>query len=170
MLPRAQLLRADAGALAAAMAAGHPFDPAALAGWVYRGISLGLPAWIERLTWKKFAKAFDRDAATGGVHGWNVRVEQDGLDRAWRAKRRRGRPVTFGPFVVDARGGRVVLDYGVARGPLGALRDPLVALHAGSTEVLLGRSLLDLRVATIPTPSYFLLERGDRLDPSMRAP
>ncbi len=168
---RSALLHASGRELARAMEEGHAFDPAELAGWVYRGTSLGLPAWVERLTWKKFAKAFDRDRASGAVHGWNVRVEQDDLDRPWTPKRRRGHAVTFGPFaVVTAAGDRVVLDYGVGRGPLRALRDPLVALTAGSTELLLGRSLVALGVATVATPSYFLLERGDRLDASIPTP
>ena len=62
------------------MLAGHPVDPAQLEGWVYRGTSLGLPSLVERLTWKTFQKAFWRDPATGRLLGWNVRLEQDGLD------------------------------------------------------------------------------------------
>jgi hypothetical protein len=41
------------------------------------------------------------------------------------------------------------------------LRDPIVALD-DRADVLLGRSLLALGPATVPTPSYFVLER-DRL-------
>ena len=47
-----------------------------------RGISLGLPAWVERLSWKKFAKAFHRDPRTQRLRGWNVRIEQGALQRA----------------------------------------------------------------------------------------
>jgi hypothetical protein len=163
------LLRASRSDLARAMAAGHAFDPAALDGAVYRGISLGLPAWIERLTWKKFAKAFRR-GPDGVLRGWNHRIVQDGLDRPWRPMTKRGRPVTFGRFevVTDARGA-VILDYRGAELALRTLRDPLVALRAGSTEVLLGRSLLDLGVATLGTPSYFLLERDQALTSSRTA-
>jgi hypothetical protein len=123
--------------LAALLAGGHPFDPAALAGRVYHGTSLGLPAWIERLTWKRFAKCFARDSR----RGWNQRVV-------------RGRLRRYGWFDVTTRDGTVVLDYGV-------LRDPLVSLRAGSADLLLGRSLLALGVATVSTPSYFVLERGE---------
>ena len=31
---------------------GHPVDPKALEGFAYRGTSLGLPRFVERLTWK----------------------------------------------------------------------------------------------------------------------
>lgn len=68
--------------LAAVMASGRRFDPDAVAGWVYRGISLGLPRLVERLTWVKFAKVFARPSR-GAVHGWNMRIEQDALDRPW---------------------------------------------------------------------------------------
>jgi len=147
--------------LAAAFATGQPFDPERVAGWVYRGTSLGLPGWLERLTWIKFAKAFHRDAGDR-IRGWNIRIEQDGLDRAWRPKRRRGRAITFGPFVVVVANRDVVLDYGLGGGAMRALRDPVVALD-DTADVLLGRSLVKLGPATIPTPSYFLLERDTRV-------
>lgn len=168
MTTTSDLLAASRADLERAMARGHAFDPAALDGVVYRGISLGLPAWVERLTWKKFAKAFRRDA-DGRLRGWNHRIVQDGLDRPWRPMLKRGRPVTFGRFevITDARGG-VVLDYRGAELALRTLRDPLVALSAGATELLLGRSLLDVGVTTLGTPSYFVLERDEALTTSSR--
>ena len=39
------------------------------------------------------------------------------------------------------------------------VRDPIVAVHAGSVAMLLGWSYVDLGFARMPTPSYFLLER-----------
>lgn len=145
--------------LANAFAAGRPVELDEVAGWIYRGTSLGLPRWIEKLSWIKFAKAFHRDGDI--VRGWNLRIEQDALDRPWRPQLRRGRAVTFGPFVAvrDERG--TVLDYGLGGGGLRVLRDPLVALDDRG-DVLLGRSLLQLGV-TVPTPSYFLLERDTRV-------
>jgi hypothetical protein len=153
------LLGASRRELAARMADGHPFDPAALVGHTYRGVSLGLPAWLERLTWKTFAKAFHRDPTTGAIRGHNVRLIQDGVDGRWRARERAGVPETFGPFAVVVAGGQVVLDYAGA-GLLGALRDPLVALRPGSAALLLGRSRLALGGASIATPSFFVLERA----------
>ena len=147
--------------LAALARTGAAFDPAALAGARYDGISLGLPRLVERLTWTKFAKAFHRDPATGAIRGWNVRVVDDGLDQPWRPRTRRGVPVTFGHFAVTVRDGGVVLDYG-------AIRDPLVAL-AGS-DVLLGRSLLVIAGRTIGTPSWFVLRRAGALEHVAPAP
>ena len=147
--------------LAAALAGGRGFDPRGIAGWVYRGTSLGLPGWIERLTWTKFAKAFHREVG-GHVRGWNVRIEQDGLDRAWRPRMRHGRAITFGRFTVVEAATGIVLDYHVERGPMQVLRDPLVALD-DRADTLLGRSFVQLGPASIPTPSYFLLEHDERV-------
>jgi hypothetical protein len=55
----------------------------------------------------------------------------------------------------------VLLDYGAAHPawhPLARLRDPVVAVEAGSVDLLLGASWLDLG-ARIRTPSFFTLER-----------
>jgi hypothetical protein len=138
------------------MTTAKPFDRALLAGATYRGISLGLPAWVDRLAWKKFAKCFAPD----GKRGWNMRIEQDALDRPWRPMKRDGAPITFGPFAVTAEpDGVVVLDYSVGRGPLRGLRDPLVALDERA-DLLLGRSLYAIGGRTIGTPAYFSLERS----------
>jgi hypothetical protein len=123
---------------------------------------------VERLSWKKFAKSFHRDPRTQQLRGWNIRIEQDGLDRPWRSRMRRGVPWTFGHFAVtrDDRD-RVLLDYGAMSGsldPMRTLRDPLVALERGSVEMLLGWSYLAIGPARVPTPSYFLLERDRPLD------
>lgn len=164
----ASLVGASQGALAARLRGGARLDPALLDGWVYRGISLGLPRWLERVTWTKFAKAFTREPG-GARRGWNIRCEQDALDRPWRARRGGGGPdgaeVTFGPFVVVDGPGGVVLDYGVPGASLAlrTLRDPLVAIGDSGGEaggpVVLGRSLVVVGGRTLGTPSYFVLER-----------
>ncbi len=167
MITRAELLRASRGELRALLEGGHPVDPAELADTVYRGISLGLPAWVERLSWKKFAKAFHRDPRTGALRGWNIRIEQDGLELPWRARTRRGRTWTFGHFAVVREREHLVLDYGAGRAlAMRAVRDPLVALEVGSARVLLGRSDVALGPARLPTPSYFVLEREGALAPA----
>ena len=150
MTSRAELLAASHGELRALLAGGHPIEASRLDDTTYRGISLGLPAWVERLSWKKFTKAFHRDPRDGRLRGWNVRIEQDGLERPWRARVRDGTAVDVRPL----RGGgasaiALMLDYGAGGNgrldPLGLLRDPLVALHAGSVELLLGWSYLARR-------------------------
>ncbi len=41
------LLAADRAQLATILQGGHPIDPASLDDSAYRGISLGLPRWVE---------------------------------------------------------------------------------------------------------------------------
>ena len=106
----ADLRHASGPALARALAAGRRIDPESLAGWTFHGTSLGLPSWLERLTWKTFAKAFVRDP-DGTVRGWNVRCQQADPPR-WRPRTRRGVPVTFGHFTVVDEADGLVLDYG----------------------------------------------------------
>lgn len=157
--------------LAAVLAAGHPIDPAALAGAAYRGVSLGLPALVERLSWKTFQKTFLRDPESGELWGWNVRVEQRGLQAPSLAKQRGGRPWTFGQYVVRPGAeyklprpipSALMIDYGRGgngRGLMSRLRDPIVAVNPGSVELLLGWSYLDLWGWQLATPSFFTLER-----------
>jgi hypothetical protein len=112
------------------------------------------------MTWKKFKKVFHRDPVTKRLRGWNVRIVQDGLDAPWTPKMRGDRPVTFGHFEVVQPSERrrripcrgLLLDYGL-------LRDPLVAMVEGSTELLLGWSYLELGFTWLKTPSFFALLR-----------
>src|SRR4051812_19698425 len=81
------------------LARGYAVDLDAIAGRGYRGVSLNLPSWIERLTWKTFMKVFLREGAA--LRGFNVRIEQTGLSGPFQPKRRaNGEPVTFGPYAV----------------------------------------------------------------------
>lgn len=160
------LLQASRAELHARLLAGHAVAAEQLAGWTYRGTSLGLPGWVDRLAWKTFAKAFLADE--GGVRGWNVRVEQ-GRDELI-PQLRGGTPITFGHFRVVAAesaelpSGALLLDYGQGANarfdPLGCVRDPLVALAPGDPTRLLGWSYLSLGGLRLGTPSYFLLERA----------
>lgn len=166
------LLSLSPAELGAALAGGHPIAPDALADTEFRGTSLGLPALFDRLFWKSFQKVFHSDPDTGALRGWNIRVEQRGVSaESVPLRRRSGAPVTFGHFeVVPLRaaappprptGPGLLLDYG--RGgnrrldPAGLLRDPLVALHRGSVELLLGWTYVELGPLRLSTPSYFAL-------------
>lgn len=131
--------------LRAALESGHRIDPAALDDSRYRGISLGLPAFVDALFWKTFEKTFHRD---GGLRGWNVRLEQTGLDGPITPMTSGGVPKTFGHYRVVEGERWLELRYG-------AMVDPLVSLQADDVTWLLGRSDL----LGIPTPSYFLLQR-----------
>ena len=156
--------------------AGHPIDPTALDDRLYRGVSLGLPRFVEKMTWKTFFKAFHRDPS-GPLRGWNVRAVQNGVEGPWIPQRRGEAPRTFGHFrVVDGAGGDprgsgrqgLLLDYGQGGNkpldPVGRLRDPLVALHPGDVDLLLGWSYLAIAGRPVGTPSYFVLIRGQPLD------
>lgn len=156
---------------------GHPVDPGQLEGWAYRGTSLGLPSVIEKLTWKTFQKTFWRDPSSHRLFGWNVRLEQDGIDAPSRPKLRRGKPVTEWNYEVIAPGAGVpmprgfdrglVIDYSRAKnapGPVLFTKDPLVALSPGSADELLGVSYLVIAGRCVETPTYFTLEREQRID------
>jgi hypothetical protein len=154
---------------------GHPLRPEDVEGSAFRGVSLGLPALVERLTWTTFQKVFFRDRATCLVRGWNVRVEQRGTSAPSAPRLRGGVPWAFGHFVVVRAAGRapagcdagLLLDYGPFASrldPLAWLRDPLVAVNPGSADLLLGWSYLRIGPAAIPTPSFFTLEREGPVD------
>lgn len=171
-LPPPPLLHAGHAELRRRIVEGHPVDPDAIAGWVYRGVALGMPKVVERLTWKTFQKAFWRDPHTARLFGWNVRLHQDGLDAPSRPRVRRGAPHTTWFYEVvppDAaptppgfdRG--LVIDYARARNPaldtVRLVKDPLVALSPGDHDTLLGVSYLVLGGVCVETPTYFLLQR-----------
>ena len=179
MTSPSNLLGASRRELRHLLETGHPIAPAELDDSVYRGISLGLPAWVEALSWKTFVKTFHRDPETSRLRGWNVRLEQDGLDAPCRPMRRgTGEIKAFGHFeVVPWTGQRapvghgpgLLIDYGRGQNagldPIGRLRDPIVALRSGDCTLLLGWSYLALGWS-LPTPSFFSLERVGPLDKS----
>lgn len=174
---RQQLLGARPVELRRLLAEGHPIDPRSLEGWSYRGVSLGLPRLVEKLSWKTFQKVFWRNPDDGRLLGWNVRLEQDGVDAPSRPKRdRHGDPLTTWFYEVLApdeatlprswprafdRG--LVIDYGRANNPaldtVRFVKDPLVALSPGNSDLLLGVSAVTLPGLCLKTPTWFLLER-----------
>ncbi len=154
--------------LARVLASGHAIDPGALVGRDYRGTSLGLPSFLIELTWRSFRKVFRADG--GRVVGHNVRLTQTGFTGPSVPVLSAGREQVFGPYeVLPLSPGRdpfgcqrgLLLDYGKAHPayhPLSRVRDPLVALAEGNTELLLGATYLDLWGRSLRTPSFFTLE------------
>lgn len=175
----AALRSMDPTQLATVLHSGQPIPPKALHDSMYRGISLGIPHWVESLAWTTFMKAFHFDAGRGCLRGWNVKIAQTGLDGpVEKLTRRDGTPKSFGHFEVVAPrvprdGPGLLIDYGLGRNarldPTGLLRDPIVALQPDTAQRLLGFSYLDLGLA-VPTPSYFLLERIGPLDHTAAPP
>ena len=159
-----EFLMLDRAALRERMRDGHAVDERALDNTEYRGVSLGLPRALVSLTWLTFRKTFARDAQTGRLHGWNVRMEQTGLDGACTPMRdRAGKPRCFGHYVVRdaapyraplAPEGALMIDYGWS-----GMRDPLVSLRVGDVSALLGMTYVALGPLRVETPSFFLLER-----------
>lgn len=175
---RDPLLRANRAELRRRLVEGRAVDPQALAGFTYRGTSLGLPRIAEQLSWKTFEKCFWRDPATRRLLGWNVRLHQDGVDAPSRPKlTREGEPVTTwfyetlpassaplpSSWPQEFRRG-LIIDYARGNNPLldglRFIKDPLVDVGDGSGELLLGVSVLTLPGLCVPTPTYFLLERA----------
>ena len=168
MITANELLTLSRPELMNVLQTGHPIDPAQIEDQQYKGISLGLHPLVERLTWKKFGKTFYRDPRSGVLRGWNVRMMQNELEGPWQPRLRRGEPVTFGHYHVDESEPKepydcgLTIDYsrgGRSRGAMSRVRDPIVAVNAGSADLLLGWSYVDLCFRRVGTPSFFSLER-----------
>lgn len=178
------LMNMNSEALHRVLLAGHPLDPEALAGREYLGVDLSLPGWARKLLWHTFRKTFYKNPATGEVRGWNVRMEQLGVDgpriplQSWR-----GEPVTFGHYVVRSaagipfpggyRGGHF-LDYGWAgNAPLDPARlgfTPLVAVNEGSQDLLLGWEIFRVGPRFLPMPLYWALRHEGPLSSIVQPP
>lgn len=176
----AGLLDLDRRELAELMRSGHAIDPRALDDREYAGVSLGLPRFVEAVTWKTFMKVFHRDARRNVLRGWNVRLEQTGVGGPIAFKTRRGERRTFGHYHVvplddstDIRTG-LLLDYGLGHNkrldPIGRVRDPIVALERDDATLLLGASYVAAIGRSIATPSYFALERRGALESFVEPP
>ncbi len=167
-----ELITLGQSALLKRFSSGYPVSPDALPrGW-YRGVSLGLPRWVERLSWKTFVKVVEEDAQ-GRLWGRNIRLEQQPTAEACLSaplspKRAGGRWVSFGEYGVgqvpggQPGAGSALIDYRLgSAAPLDPLRmtvDPLVALTPGDPTVLLGRSYVVVGAKWVPTPTWFVLQ------------
>jgi hypothetical protein len=168
-LTLADLLRMDRHQLHAIIEWAYPLDLAALEETQYQGIDLSLPPFVNRLLWKTFRKTFHRDPETGVLRGWNVRMEQTGIDGPRiPMKNRNGTPRTFAHYEVRSaaglrfpRGwtGAHYLDYGVVGNPFGENLGytPLVAVNEGSMDLLLGWEIFKLGPLFLPLPDYWAL-------------
>jgi hypothetical protein len=174
----------DARGLHAIVTRAHPLDVEAMAGKQYLGVDLSLPAWMNRLLWKTFRKTFYRDPATGVLRGWNVRLEQRGVEGpSVPLTDRRGRALSFGHYQVRSaegvhfpRGwrGPHYLDYGVAGNlPWDPARfgfTPLVSVNAGSADLLLGWEVFRLGPLFVPLPDYWALRVQGPIDEVVAPP
>ncbi len=178
------LVRMDSTRLHEVLLAGHPLDPDRLAGHAYLGVDLSLPRLARKLLWHTFRKTFVRDEDTGDVRGWNVRMEQHGVDGPRIPMRDgRGRAITFGHYRVrESRGiafpggyrGAYHLDYGCAGNTALDLArfglTPLVAVNEGSQELLLGWEVFRVGPCFVPMPLYWALRLEGSVDELIDAP
>jgi hypothetical protein len=161
--------------LRAILEQGHPIDPTRLDDTEYNGVALDMPGFMEKVLWKTFKKVFYRDPDTGVLRGWNVAVEQNGVEGPFVDRLKKGKRITYWFYEVHGpdnyhppknqdRG--LIIDYGPQSSPFTIthfVRDPLVAVNEGDDRLLLGYSYAALGSIPVPVPSWFLLMRGDRL-------
>ena len=179
------LINADRRTLRALLASGHPIDADALDGWQYRGTSLGMPGFVDQLRVEDLRQGVPPRSGRGD----RARLERaHPADRAARPDRAaaaaRRQAVHLRPL---PGGGRARLPHagGQQRRPAcsttaraatrrsrrsNLLRDPIVALDAGNTDLLLGWTYLDLGIVNLPTPSFFTLERHSAVVDPVPAP
>lgn len=174
------LQRMDRHQLHAILDRAHPLDPDAVAGRQYQGIDLSLPPFVNRLLWKTFRKTFVR-ADDGTVRGWNVRMEQQGIDGPRVPKTRRGEIWHFAHYALRSaeglrfpRGwkGSHFLDYRVPGNPFGENLGycPLVAVNEGDSDLLLGWEVFKVGGVFVPLPDYWALRVEGPVDPVVPAP
>lgn len=184
MLTQSDLLRMSRAELAAIVATAHPIDHAAVAGHQYLGIDLSLPAFVNKLLWKTFRKTFYADPEQNLVRGWNVKLEQHGIDGPRIPLRdSKGSEKSFGHYHLLKRtnerfpggwAGPDFLHYGVAGNhwydPGAPGYCPLVAVNEGSTDLLLGWEVFKLGPLMIPLPDYWLLVREGPIETIVPVP
>lgn len=176
MIKLEDVVNAPKSALPKLLRGGHPIDPRALDNTLYRGVSLGLPRWAEKLSWKTFAKTFYRATPESELFGWNVRLEQTGIGGPLVPKTKKGAPHCFGYYGVTGTHGYglpadlqqgLLIQYRFGPNfPLDVIRivrDPLVALNPDDPTLLLGWSYVHLG-GVLWTPSYFVLHGPTELE------
>ncbi len=165
-------------ALRAVMDAGHPLDESVLADSQYLGVDLSLPGFMRKILWHTFRKCFHRDPESNVLRGWNVKMEQHGIDGpAVPLTDRKERQVTFGHYHVKSaenvkfpKGwkGPNFLDYTAAGNKfLDMARlgyTPLIAVNEGSSELLLGWEIFKLGPLFLPLPLFWALRRQGPLE------
>lgn len=174
------LYRASGAALEAVMREGQapPFED--LVGWEFNGLNVGPIAGGFGLN-RKFRKGFYEGPARAAegpspfIHGYNIPIVQDGAERPHRGKPSDESPTRFGFYRVyhahhHPRFRRyeraLLLDYGLGGNglsPPALLRDYLVQVAAGSSDLLLGKAYVALGPLTV-VGGFFVLERARQHD------
>lgn len=184
MLVLEELIQMDGGELHGLMDSGHPLDPEAMADTQYTGVDLSLPPLLSKLLWKTFRKTFHKDPDSGVLRGWNVKMQQNGVDGpALPLTDPKGRAKTFGHYHLrSAQGiafprawrGSDYLDYTCAGNKFMDVArfgfTPLVAVNEGSSDLLLGWELFKLGPLFLPLPLYYALRIHGPLEELVEVP
>lgn len=163
-------------ALFAIMADGvaPPFDD--LADWEFNGLNIGPGPGLIGI--RKFRKGFYRGVPRGTgpqpfIQGYNIPVRQNGVGEVHLAKPSDALPKRFGFYRCfeasrDARFNRwpraLLLNYGMGGNGFrveALLRDYLVQVVPGNSQVLLGYAVFALGPFTIPG-GFFVLDRWQK--------
>jgi len=147
----------DRRTLHALFRSGKPVPADQLCGYLFDGLALGNPSWVDKIVWSRFQKRIDRDGS-----GVNIACHQDPPNTPWRALPKD----PWGPFEVrnvtdlpEVWGSGAALDYrphSSKWNPMGRMVDPLRDIGG----LYLGLSLLQLGPTFAPTPSWFVLRRN----------
>ncbi|MEW6439586.1 MAG: hypothetical protein AB1640_01505 [bacterium] len=144
-----------------------------LVGYDFKGYNL--PLITQVLGFRKFKKGFFLDEGQsvegGEISGYNMVVEQDGLDAAWTAKPSESDPRRHSFFRVykvrhseldSLYPAALLLNYSMGSNPLWnparTLRDYLVQVDPANPNLLLGKAYVALGTLRA-FPSFFVLER-----------
>ncbi len=176
------LMKMDGRQLHSIVERAYPLDLAALEETQYTGVDLSLPPWINRILWKTFRKTFHRDPSTGVLRGWNVRMEQRGIDGPQEPmKNRDGTARTFAHYEAQSAEGKRFpkgwrgphyLDYRNVGNPFAEALGytPLVAVNEGSMELLLGWEVFKIGPLFVPLPDYWALRLHGPLEEVVARP
>lgn len=156
---------------------GHPLDYKQMEGYQYLGIDVGMPKWFHKYFWKTFRKTFYRDPETQVLRGWNVRMEQTGIDgKRITKKKKDGSDFTFAHYhVQSAKGlkfpkgwqGSDFLNYKAGENTNAgeaAGYTPLVAINEGDMNLLLGWEVLKFGPLFIPMSDYWILVKDGPIE------
>jgi hypothetical protein len=163
---------------------GHPIKQEELDNTQYLGIDVGMPNWFHKFFWKTFRKTFYRDPKSGVLRGWNVKLEQNGIEGIQTPKKnKKGEDLSFGHYLVLPAAGKKFpkgwqgadyLDYGVAGNksadPAALGYCPLVAINEGSTDLLMGWEVFKIGSFFIPLSDFWILKREGPLEKVVAAP
>ena len=144
-------------------------DAKQLAGWEFRGYNT--PFFARLLGIQKFVKGFFQEPGKD-VEGYNVPVQQNGLDGPWLHKPNADAPKRFGYYNVyrvkagerdNVYSNALLLNYGAS--PRNAfyrvervLRDYVVQPYADNPDLYVGKAYLALGPVRVPS-NFFILER-----------